>query len=98
MKHLKSFLEYANASVAGAGAVVSAQPSGNPGALNGAAFVSGGGSAGSGDLGFPLLGGMTQRRKEKKKIGKKTTKDAGDLRYLGSEKIGDQFSVKKINQ
>jgi hypothetical protein len=97
MKHLKSFKQFedvtANASTAGMGAVVSSQPSSIPGALNGPAFVSGGGSSGSGDLGFPLLGGKKET-KQKKKIGKKTTKDAGDLRYLGKENILDKFPVK----
>jgi hypothetical protein len=96
MKHLKSFKQFedvtANASTAGMGAVVSSQPSSIPGALNGPAFVSGGGSSGSGDLGFPLSG--KKETKQKKKIGKKTTKDAGDLRYLGKENILDKFPVK----
>lgn len=98
MKHLKSFKQFedatANASTAGMGAVVSSQPSSIAGALNGPAFVSGGGSSGSGDLGFPLLGGKKEQTKQKKKIGKKTTKNAGDLRYLGKENILDKFPVK----
>ena len=97
MKHLKSFKQFedatANASTAGMGAVVASQPSSIPGALNGPAFVSGGGTSGSGDVGFPLLGGTAQRKKEKKKIGK--NKDAGDLRYLGKENLLDKFPVKK---
>lgn len=99
MKHLKSFKQFedatANASTAGMGAVVSSQPSSIPGPLNGPAFVNGGGTSGSGDVGFPLLGGTSQRKKEKKKIGKKSTKDAGDLRYLGKENLLDKFPVKK---
>lgn len=98
MKHLKSFKQFedvmGNASTAGMGAVVASQPSSIPGTLNGPAFVSGGGSSGSGDLGFPLLGGNKEQKKEKKKIGKKTTKNAGDLRYLGKENILDKFPVK----
>lgn len=98
MKHIQSFKQFedamASASTAGAGNVVASQPSSFAGALNGPAFVSGGGSSGSGDLGFPLLGTTTQRRKERKKVNKKTTKDAGDLRYLGKEKMLGKFSVK----
>jgi len=98
MKHLKTFKQFedvANATTAGMGTVTSSQPSSLPGALNGPAFVGGGGSSGSGDVGFPLLGGYQQRKKEKKKIGKKSTKDAGDLRYLGKENILGKFPVKK---
>lgn len=99
MKHLKSFKQFEDATAsttsAGMGAVVASQPSSLPGALNGPAFANGGGSSGSGDVGFPLLGGTSQRKKEKKKIGKKTTKDAGDLRYLGKENILGKFSLKK---
>lgn len=96
MKYLKCFKQFedvtANASTAGMGAVISSQPSSLPGALNGPS--SGGGSIGSGDVGVPLLGGTKQRRKEKKKIGKKSTKNAGDLRYLGKENILGKFPVK----
>ena len=98
MKHLKTFKQFedvANSTTAGMGAVTSSQPSSLPGALNGPAFVGGGGSSGSGDVGFPLLGGSQQRNKEKKKIGRKSTKDAGDLRYLGKENILGKFPVKK---
>ena len=98
MKHLKTFKQFedvAKSTTAGMGAVTSSQPSSLPGALNGPAFVGGGGSSGSGDVGFPLLGGSQQRKKEKKKIGRKSTKDAGDLRYLGKENILGKFPVKK---
>ena len=99
MKHLKSFKQFEDAtsgtSIAGMGAVVASQPSSVPGALNGPAFVGGGGTSGSGDVSFPLLGGSEQRKKEKKKIGKKSTKDAGDLRYLGKETVLGKFPVKK---
>jgi len=99
MRHLKSFKQFedatANASTAGMGTVIASQPSSLPGTLNGAAFVDGGGASGSGDVGFPLLGGTKQRNKEKKKIGKKSTKDAGDLRYLGKENLLGKFPVKK---
>jgi hypothetical protein len=43
--------------------------------------------SGSGDLASTF--------KSKKKIGKKTTKDAGDLRYLGKEKLLGKFTIKK---
>ena len=57
MKYLKSFQQFedvANATTAGMGAVVASQPSSVPGALNGPAFVGGGGTSGSGDVGFSL--------------------------------------------
>lgn len=44
-------------------------------------------TSGSGDLSSTF--------KSKKKIGSKTTKDAGDLRYLGKEKILGNFKIKK---
>jgi len=69
MKHLKSFKQFedvsANASSAGMGAVVASQPSSLPGALNGSAFVGGGGTSGSGDVGVPLLGRTSQKKKKK---------------------------------
>ena len=43
----------ANATTAGMGGVVSSQPSAFPGALNGQAWISGGGQPGSGDIGVP---------------------------------------------
>jgi len=55
MKHLKSYKQFedatAGATTAGMGAVTASQPSSVPGALNGAAFIGGGGTVGSGDLG-----------------------------------------------
>lgn len=96
MKHLKTFKQFedvANATTAGMGSVISSQPSSLPGALNGTAFSSGGGTTGSGDISFTL--GAQLGKKEKKKIGKKSTKNAGDIRYLGKENLLGKFPVKK---
>ena len=68
MKHLKSFKQFedvSNATTSGMGAVVASQPSSLPGALNGPAFVGGGWTSGSGDVGFPLVRGSEKRKKRK---------------------------------
>jgi hypothetical protein len=40
-------------------------------------------------------GDVSNILKSKKKINKKTTKNAGDLRYLGKENLLDKFPIKK---
>jgi hypothetical protein len=97
MKHLKNFKQFedvASATTAGMGTVVSSQPSSLPGTLNGTSFSSGGGTSGSGDIGFPLISSQ-QKKRVKRKIGKKSTKNAGDLRYLGKENILGKFPIKR---
>lgn len=51
----------ANTTIAGMGSVVNSQPSALPGALNGSAWISGGGSEGSGDVSVPYNPGGGNR-------------------------------------
>lgn len=71
MKHLQYFKQFEDATgtatTAGMGAVSSAQPSSNAGSLNGSDFTSGGGTVGSGDIGYNLLATPTNKVKRKKK-------------------------------
>jgi hypothetical protein len=72
MKYLKSYKQYedvACATTAGMGAVTSSQPSSTPGALNGPAFINGGGSIGSGDVSSTLTNTNKKRKiKRSKKV------------------------------
>lgn len=60
-----------NATTAGMGGVVSSQPSAFPGALNGTAWASGGGTEGSGDIAVPYNPSGSNRMFQKIPFGKK---------------------------
>jgi len=60
----------AGAATAGMGAVTSPQPSSLAGATTGAAWSSGGGTSGSGDIGFPFPAGGGKRMYQKAEMGR----------------------------
>ena len=96
MKHLKYFKQFedatSTATSGGMGPVTSSQPSSLPGSLNGTSFTNGGGTVGSGDLGSNW--GTPPKRKKKLKKG--TARQVSDMRFLGDDKIGGKFGVKKL--
>lgn len=86
---------YGNASTAGMGGVVSSQPSAAPGALNGPAWINGGGTSGSGDISVPYNPSGSNRMFQKiaapqmgrnhgAKTGKKSRQKKIDLKALKS--------------
>ena len=93
MKHLKRFKTFedamANATTAGVGSVVAAQPGALPGTF---------GTDGSGDIGFPLIGDVGEYGKKRKKRKKGSPSEVSDARDLETNpKIG-KFGVKKIKE
>jgi hypothetical protein len=90
MKHLKDYKKfnedaYSGASIAGMGAVVSAQPSSQAGVTTDPGYASGGGSTGSGDIGYWWLTKSKNRKKGK-------PSEVSDMRFLAPAK-----GIKKVN-
>ena len=87
-----------NASIAGMGAVVSPQASSLSGSTMGAAFSSGGGKAGSGDVSFPFpVGGrnpMYQKAEMGKSHGARTGKKSRTKR-MGMKQLRDALSKRQ---
>jgi len=90
MKHLKGYQQfnedaYSGGSVAGMGAVVSAQPSAQSGVTTEPGYSSGGGSTGSGDIAYWWLTKSKNRKKGK-------PSEVSDMRFLAPAK-----GIKKVN-
>lgn len=90
----------ADASTSGMGGVYSSQPSAFPGSLNGAAWISGGGKDGSGDVSIPYNPGGANRifQKMKSSMGKNHGSNTGKkhrLKRLDLKKIQSLRSKNK---
>jgi hypothetical protein len=98
----------ANATTAGMGGVVSSQPSAFPGALNGTAWASGGGTEGSGDIAVPYnpsganrvfhkIPGGKRKQSDPHQIAKKSRKKPIDMKELRDTLKSKKSSGKIMN-